>query len=58
MIFVPCKDGLSHNPAEYCSPEDVRVSSLICLLCVLNAEKRFLLSFYKIFVLHHNSTTI
>ena len=22
MIFVPCKDGVSHNPEEYCSPED------------------------------------
>ncbi|TGO29176.1 hypothetical protein BPAE_0018g00650 [Botrytis paeoniae] len=22
MIFVPCKDGVSHNPAEYCSLED------------------------------------
>ena len=22
MIFVPCRDGISHNPAEYCAPED------------------------------------
>ncbi|TVY49651.1 N-carbamoyl-L-amino-acid hydrolase [Lachnellula occidentalis] len=22
MIFVPCRDGVSHNPAEYCSLED------------------------------------
>lgn len=22
MIFVPCRDGVSHNPSEYCSPED------------------------------------
>lgn len=22
MIFVPCRDGVSHNPAEYCSQED------------------------------------
>jgi N-carbamoyl-L-amino-acid hydrolase len=21
MIFVPCKDGISHNEAEYASPE-------------------------------------
>ena len=21
MIFVPCKDGVSHHPTEYCSPE-------------------------------------
>lgn len=22
MVFVPCKDGLSHNPEEYATPED------------------------------------
>lgn len=22
MIFVPCRDGVSHHPEEYCSPED------------------------------------
>lgn len=22
MIFVPCKDGVSHHPEEYCKPED------------------------------------
>jgi acetylornithine deacetylase/succinyl-diaminopimelate desuccinylase-like protein len=22
MIFVPTKEGISHNPQEYCSPED------------------------------------
>ena len=23
MIFVPCRDGISHNPAEFASPEDL-----------------------------------
>jgi hypothetical protein len=23
MIFVRCKDGISHHPAEYSSPEDL-----------------------------------
>ena len=23
MIFVRCKDGISHNPLEYASPEDI-----------------------------------
>jgi len=22
MIFVPCRNGISHHPEEYCSPED------------------------------------
>jgi hydantoinase/carbamoylase family amidase len=26
MIFVPTKEGISHNPQEYCSPEDWYVS--------------------------------
>ncbi len=24
MIFIPCRNGISHNPAEYASPEDNR----------------------------------
>jgi len=23
MIFIPCKDGVSHRPDEYTSPEDI-----------------------------------
>ena len=23
MIFVPCRKGISHNPAEYASPEQL-----------------------------------
>lgn len=23
MIFIPCRDGISHNPAEYASLEDI-----------------------------------
>jgi allantoate deiminase len=26
MLFVRCRDGVSHNPEEYASPEDVEVS--------------------------------
>ncbi|SFZ89351.1 allantoate deiminase [Flaviramulus basaltis] len=26
MLFVRCKDGISHNPEEYASPEDIEVS--------------------------------
>jgi ureidoglycolate amidohydrolase len=24
MIFIPCKDGISHRPEEYASPEAIR----------------------------------
>lgn len=27
MIFVRCKDGISHNPAEYSSPEDLALGT-------------------------------
>ena len=23
MIFIPCKEGISHNPAEYAKPQDI-----------------------------------
>ena len=23
MVFIPCKGGISHNPAEYASLEDI-----------------------------------
>jgi allantoate deiminase len=23
MLFVRCKNGVSHNPAEYASPQDI-----------------------------------
>lgn len=26
MLFVACREGLSHHPEEYCHPEDIRVA--------------------------------
>jgi N-carbamoyl-L-amino-acid hydrolase len=23
MIFIPCRQGISHNPDEYAAPEDI-----------------------------------
>jgi len=31
MIFIPCKDGVSHNESEYASPEDVAAGCQILL---------------------------
>ena len=31
MIFVPCKDGLSHNEAEYAKPEDLTAGANVLL---------------------------
>lgn len=31
MLFVRCKEGLSHTPLEYSSPEDVAASAAALL---------------------------
>jgi allantoate deiminase len=31
MLFVRCRGGVSHNPAEYASPEDIDVGARVLL---------------------------
>lgn len=38
MIFIPCQDGLSHNEAEYASPEDVTAGCNVLLNAVLSLD--------------------
>ncbi|KAM4063946.1 peptidase [Hirsutella rhossiliensis] len=38
MIFVPCKDGVSHHPEEFCSAEDCATGAQILLDSVLNYD--------------------
>lgn len=40
MIFVPSKDGLSHNPNEYTSPKDCAVGAHVLLEAVLEYDGR------------------
>ncbi|KAK7218007.1 hypothetical protein V2G26_006010 [Clonostachys chloroleuca] len=35
MIFVPCKDGVSHHPEEYCSQEDCAIGTQVLLDSIL-----------------------
>ncbi len=35
MIFIPCKDGISHNEAEYASPEHVTAGANVLLQVML-----------------------
>ena len=35
MIFIPCKDGLSHNAAESATPEDVAMGCCVLAQAVL-----------------------
>ena len=39
MIFVPCLDGVSHNPAEYCAPEDCAIGAQVLMGAVLRYDK-------------------
>jgi beta-ureidopropionase / N-carbamoyl-L-amino-acid hydrolase len=36
MIFVPCKDGISHNEVEYASPEACEDGANVLLHAVLD----------------------
>lgn len=29
MIFIPCRGGVSHRPAEYAAPEDIALGTLV-----------------------------
>ena len=40
MIFVPCKDGISHNEAEYASMEDLAAGCDVLLRAVLEYANR------------------
>jgi len=39
MVFVPCRDGVSHNPAEYCKPEDCALGAQVLLQSVLRYDR-------------------
>ncbi|KAF4333013.1 n-carbamoyl-amino acid hydrolase [Fusarium beomiforme] len=39
MIFTPTRSGISHNPTEYCSPEDCALGASVLLGAVLRYDK-------------------
>ncbi|EFQ30364.1 hydantoinase/carbamoylase family amidase [Colletotrichum graminicola M1.001] len=39
MIFVPCKDGVSHHPEEYCSPADCANGAQTLLEAVVSYDQ-------------------
>ncbi|KAI4744706.1 amidase [Aureobasidium sp. EXF-12298] len=40
MIFVPSKDGVSHNPVEYTKPEDCALGAQVLMQAVLRYDQR------------------
>ena len=39
MIFIPCRDGVSHNPREYSTPEDCALGAQVLMQAVLRYDK-------------------
>lgn len=39
MIFIPCRDGVSHNPREYSTPEDCALGAQVLMQAVLNYDR-------------------
>lgn len=40
MIFVPSRDGISHNPKEYTSPEDCAIGADVLMQSVLRYDRQ------------------
>jgi N-carbamoyl-L-amino-acid hydrolase len=40
MIFVPCRDGISHNETEYSSKEQCAKGAQVLLQAVLDYDRR------------------
>lgn len=40
MIFIPSKDGISHSPNEYSSPEDMAKGANVLLQTILSIDKK------------------
>jgi N-carbamoyl-L-amino-acid hydrolase len=41
MIFVPSKNGISHSPDEYTSPEDMKNGTNVLYKTILEADQTF-----------------
>ncbi|KAF2281605.1 N-carbamoyl-L-amino acid hydrolase [Westerdykella ornata] len=39
MIFVPCRDGVSHNPTEFCKEEDCALGAQVLLQSVIRFDR-------------------
>ncbi len=42
MIFVPCKDGISHNETEFATPDDLAAGASVLLNAMLTRAGNFL----------------
>lgn len=40
MVFIRCRDGISHHPSEYSTPEDIAIGAEVLLQAVLSYERK------------------
>ncbi len=40
MIFIPCLDGISHNPVEYASPEQIDKGTMVLLKTLVQLDQQ------------------
>ena len=40
MVFVPCKDGVSHHPREYCTPQDCAAGASVMLQAAIRYDRK------------------
>lgn len=40
MVFVPCRDGLSHHPEEFCSADDCATGASVILQAVVRYDRK------------------
>ena len=40
MVFVPCKDGVSHHPEEWCEKEDCANGASVLVGAVLRFDQK------------------
>jgi hydantoinase/carbamoylase family amidase len=38
MVFIPCRDGVSHNPSEFSTPEDCAIGATVLMGAVLRYD--------------------
>ncbi|KAL1305183.1 hypothetical protein AAFC00_002104 [Neodothiora populina] len=39
MVFIPCRDGVSHNPEEFSTPQDCTIGAQVLTGAVLNYDR-------------------
>ena len=58
MIFVPCRGGISHNPAEYSTPEQLAAGTRVLTATLARVSRGLILSGHRNFVIPPGPSSI